>query len=77
MQGFMQAARRTNRTSILLDERGLSTVEYVIILVLVAAAAVTLWVNFGETLRVKLGEATEKIDNEVQIEGSHDFSSGN
>ena len=52
------------------DERGLSTVEYVIILVLVAAASVGLWVNFGGTLKKKLGAANDEISDHVKINAS-------
>jgi Flp pilus assembly pilin Flp len=54
--------------SLLRDERGLSTVEYVIILVLIAAAAIGLWVKFGETLQAKIGDAQKELDTEVVIE---------
>jgi Flp pilus assembly pilin Flp len=42
------------RSSFFCDDRGLSTVEYVIILVLIAAAAVGTWSLLGESLRGKL-----------------------
>lgn len=55
------------------DERGLSTVEYVIILVLVAAGAIGLWMSFGKTLTGKIQGATEDLDTvtteSVQPEG--------
>ena len=60
--------RLRGQGSLLRDERGLSTVEYVIILVLIAAAAITLWVQFGETLRDKIGGARQELDDKVQIE---------
>lgn len=50
------------------DERGLSTVEYVIILVLIAAAAISLWVTMGEKLRTKIDGANTELDK-VTIEG--------
>lgn len=50
------------------DERGLSTVEYVIILVLIAAAAIGLWVTMGEKLRAKIEGANTELDK-VTIEG--------
>ena len=56
------------RNSIIRDERGLSTVEYVIILVLIAAAAISLWVTMGEKLRAKIDGTNQKLD-EVTIEG--------
>ena len=54
-------------TSLARDERGLSTVEYVIILVLIAAAAIGLWVNFGDKLRDKIKGANVEMDK-VKIE---------
>jgi Flp pilus assembly pilin Flp len=56
-------------TSLARDERGLSTVEYVIILVLIAAAAIGLWVSFGTKLRSKIDAANTKMDD-VKIEES-------
>jgi Flp pilus assembly pilin Flp len=43
-----------NARSVITDERGLSTVEYVVLLVLVVAACIGLWMNFGKDLRDKL-----------------------
>jgi Flp pilus assembly pilin Flp len=50
------------------DERGLSTVEYVIILVLIAAAAISLWVTMGKKLREKIDAANNQLD-QVTIDG--------
>jgi Flp pilus assembly pilin Flp len=47
------------------DERGLSTVEYVVLLVLIVAVAVALWNVFGNTVTGKLQEATTQFDNNV------------
>lgn len=60
--------RLRGQSSLLRDERGLSTVEYVIILVLIAAAAIGLWVNFGKTLREKITGAEAELKDEVVIE---------
>lgn len=54
-------------TSLVRDERGLSTVEYVIILVLIAAAAIGLWVTFGKNLKDKLTDVNSEMDK-VKIE---------
>ncbi len=68
MMNVMNRLRRAaGRHSLARDERGLSTVEYVIILVLVAAAAIGLWVSFGTVLRTKIGAATNELDK-VEIE---------
>jgi Flp pilus assembly pilin Flp len=56
-------------TSLARDERGLSTVEYVIILVLIAAAAIGLWVSFGTKLREKITDSNTELDK-VKIEES-------
>jgi Flp pilus assembly pilin Flp len=56
------------------DEHGLSTVEYVIILVLIAAAAVGVWSTLGTTIKAKIGSANDEIDLKVQI--SSDSQSG-
>lgn len=55
--------------TLLKDDRGLSTVEYVIILVLIAAAAVTTWSKFGATITSKLTGAEGKISKEVDMDG--------
>lgn len=39
------------------DERGLSTVEYVIVLALIAVAAIGIWSQFGKTIITKVGAA--------------------
>ena len=50
MHRFLRIARKCKLAT---DERGLSTVEYVIILVLIAAAAVGTWTTFGKTITSK------------------------
>lgn len=39
------------------DERGLSTVEYVILLALIAVVGIGVWKSFGETLMGKVNQA--------------------
>jgi Flp pilus assembly pilin Flp len=43
------------------DERGTSTVEYVILLVLVAVIAITAWTEIGGALIEKIRYATDAI----------------
>ncbi len=43
------------------DTRGLSTVEYIIILVLIAVAGIGLWRAFGDTVSEKIGNATGEV----------------
>ena len=44
------------------DERGLSTVEYIIILLLIAVAGIGLWRAFGNSVAAKIGNATSEVD---------------
>lgn len=56
-------ARRLHR-----DQRGLTTVEYAIVLCLIAAASVGLWNNLGSMLHEKLDDASGAIDDNVTID---------
>ena len=47
------------------DERGLTTVEYAIVLCLIAAVAVGMWQEFGENMRGYLSEANKDIKAEM------------
>jgi Flp pilus assembly pilin Flp len=49
------------------DDRGLSTVEYVIILVLIAAVALGAWKQFGEDVQTKLDEANSSFNETVVV----------
>jgi Flp pilus assembly pilin Flp len=52
-----------NRDSLVKDRRGLSTVEYVIVLALIAVAAIGAWRSFG-------GRLVEKVNNSgSQVQG--------
>jgi len=68
----MQAKLRNLITKLREDERGLSTVEYVVLLVLIVAIAVAVWNLFGQSLVGKLTAAAVEFDSEVQTkkEGS-------
>ena len=50
------------------DERGLSTVEYVIVLVLIAAVAMGTWNQFGRDVLTKLEDANDTFNAEVTTE---------
>jgi Flp pilus assembly pilin Flp len=68
MKNLMNRVREgCGKHSLARDERGLSTVEYVIILVLVAAAAIGLWMSFGKVLRDKITAATDELRDNVEI----------
>lgn len=51
---FLSLARRISVSRICKDDRGLSTVEYAIILVLVAVFAIGAWSKFGVTVKKKI-----------------------
>jgi Flp pilus assembly pilin Flp len=55
------------QTSLVHDQRGLSTVEYVIILVLIAAGAVGTWSKFGGTITGKIDSANTEMSSKVVI----------
>lgn len=48
--------------SLLKDVRGLTTVEYIIILCLIAVVGFGVWQRFGETVAEKVGDSTEQVD---------------
>jgi len=43
------------------DEAGLSTVEYIIILILIAIVAIAAWRSFGAAVQQNVTEATDDI----------------
>lgn len=55
MQNIMNRVRRTfGKSALITDQRGLSSVEYVVLLVLVVAASVGLWVTFGKNVTTRI-----------------------
>lgn len=48
------------------DERGLSTVEYVVLLVLIVAMAVAAWNTFGQDVLAKLTGASGDFNTQVR-----------
>ena len=71
---FQQSSIAPNRQhlrAILRDQRGLSTVEYVIILVLIAAGAISSWRMLGGTLLNKIS------DSNIAVRDMEGASSGN
>ena len=53
----------TPERSLLTDERGLSTVEYVIILILIAVVAIMAWKQFGESVEYHVRDSTTHINH--------------
>jgi Flp pilus assembly pilin Flp len=63
---YLEKARaRLNGSTLVRDEAGLSTVEYVIILVLIAAIAIGTWQTFGKTVKSGLDKASKNFDTNV------------
>jgi Flp pilus assembly pilin Flp len=60
------------KMSVLRDERGLTTVEYVIVLVLIAVAAITVWGKFGEKVKEKVTSSTQRVEELNPEEASGD-----
>jgi Flp pilus assembly pilin Flp len=63
------ASGRRRGPALVWDERGLSTVEYVIILVLVAAVAIGTWSVFGHSVKCALGIANDTIGAGIGVDG--------
>jgi Flp pilus assembly pilin Flp len=58
-QNTKKLDRRT--TGLLEDTQGLTTVEYIIILCLIAVVGFAVWKNFGETVKTKVNGADQVI----------------
>ena len=54
MKKIEKQNKQSEKKGLLKDKRGLSTVEYIIILVLVAVGGIELWTKFGTTLEEKI-----------------------
>jgi Flp pilus assembly pilin Flp len=53
----MKIKKSQKLARLLRDERGLTTVEYIIILCLIAVVGFAIWKKFGETVKTKVGGA--------------------
>lgn len=54
---------RNARPDLVTDEAGLSTVEYIIILVLIAVIAIVAWKQFGESVEYHVRDSTTQINH--------------
>ena len=64
MKTIIQKLRLAVRNdSTLRDDRGLSTVEYVIILVVVAVLAIGVWQKLGSAVKDQVSGSTDDINN--------------
>jgi Flp pilus assembly pilin Flp len=68
---YLEKARaRLTGSSLVRDEAGLSTVEYVIILVLIAAIAIGTWKTFGGKVKTGLENASNNFETNVVTESN-------
>jgi Flp pilus assembly pilin Flp len=61
MKFLLNAKSRLANSALHRDERGLSTVEYVILLALIAVAGITAWGDFSDIVVEKVDDATAKF----------------
>jgi Flp pilus assembly pilin Flp len=61
----MKIVRRIREARLVRDTEGLSTVEYVIILALIAACAVGTWKTFGEKVEQYVSKSNGRIDSNM------------
>ena len=57
---------QSNKPSLIRDSRGLTTVEYIIVLGLIAVVGIAAWQKFGETLTGEIEAADGYISDVVQ-----------
>ena len=57
--------RPRNPNALLRDTRGLSTVEYIILLVLVAIVGIGAWSAFGTKIKDKIMGSTNRVETEL------------
>jgi len=59
MQKKTEALKVRKGNELLEDTQGLTTVEYIIILCLIAVVGFAVWKKFGNTVKTKVNEANE------------------
>ncbi len=58
----MRIFKKKDKDGIVKNTKGLSTVEYIIILILIAVGGIALWTTFGDTVGGKIEEATGEVE---------------
>jgi len=58
-----QVRRRDRIEALLADEAGLTTVEYIIVLCLIAVVGFAIWKQFGQTVEYKAKGATNVVSD--------------
>lgn len=59
----MTGIRSRRARALLADERGLTTVEYIIVLCLIAVVGFAIWKQFGQTVEYKAKGATNVVND--------------
>lgn len=54
--------KRVGRSQLATNEEGMTTVEYVIILILIAVLAIGVWRKFGNAVRDKVNDSTDEVN---------------
>jgi len=62
----MTDSLRTLGRRLLIDARGLTTVEYTIVLCLIAALCVGVWKTFGDDLQGYITQSTGKLKTNIE-----------
>jgi Flp pilus assembly pilin Flp len=57
--------QKPNAKDLARDTHGLSTVEYIILLVLVALIGITAWRTFGNTVKTKIVGSNNRVNTEL------------
>ena len=70
MNIIKSAGQQTSIRKFHKDVRGLSTVEYVILLVLIAVSAITIWNRFGGTIVGKVTTSNDRVLNMENAKGN-------
>ena len=53
--------RSQTKNRLLKNQKGVSTVEYIIVLVLIAVACIAMWSKFGKTVHAKIQASEEGV----------------
>lgn len=64
-----KALQKRNLSALIRETEGLSTVEYIIILVLIAIVGIAAWKQFGNTVKSKIEGSTNRVNSELNPGG--------
>jgi Flp pilus assembly pilin Flp len=61
--------RPKTKHKLLQNQKGVSTVEYIIVLVLIAVACIAMWSKFGKTVHEKIKASEDGVSGLVEDHG--------